>query len=340
MKELSIIVPVYNTEKYIRRCLDSVLVPQALPYIEVIAVNDGSSDSSLAILKEYKEKFSESFVLIDKENGGHGSAINAGLKIASGKYLRILDSDDWFDTPRFLAFLKKLAECDEDLIVTPYTQEYTASGAMYEYSYDFLEDDTVYRAEELEFDTDKTYFTLASSTYKVSLLRECGLTLFEKTFYVDMQYNIYPIPFLHTIRFLDINIYRYFIGRPAQSMSQESLQRHLPNHEKVLKFLVDYYAAFCSKVDENRRRYMGLMIYFMYYTFIDLVCMKMKDRSRAYHTFRSFDLYLKKTAPDLYDWVNDFPYLRATRHLGYLNIRFGTKALVTLLNFLRRFKKH
>ena len=108
MKVLSIIVPVYNTEKYLRRCLDSVLVQEALPYLELIAVNDGSKDHSIDILREYQARFPENVVLIDKENGGHGSAVNAGIDAARGKYLRIVDADDWLDTASLPALLNAL----------------------------------------------------------------------------------------------------------------------------------------------------------------------------------------------------------------------------------------
>lgn len=339
MKALSVIVPVYNTENYLRRCLDSVLVKEALPYFELIAVNDGSKDHSIDILREYQKKFPDNVIVIDKENGGHGSTINAGLKAANGKYLRVLDSDDWFDSYQFVRYLKKLSQCDEDLIITPYTQEYTYTGAKVEYDYKFFKHDQVYEAEKLKFDQTMMYYTLASSSYKVSLLRECGLELFEKTFYVDMQYNIYPIPYLHTVRFLNYEVYRYFMGRPNQSMSQANLMRNLPNHEKVLRFLIEYYARFAGKIDENRQGYMGLMIYFMYYTYIDLVCMKMKDRHAAYRRIKTMDRDLKHTAPDLYRCVADFPYLRASRKLGYLNVWLFNKLFCAGLNLCRRLKR-
>lgn len=338
MKTLSIVVPVYNTEKYLRRCFDSVFVDEALPYFELVAVNDGSKDRSVEIIREYQAKYPENLVFIDKENGGHGSTINAGLEVATGKYFRVLDSDDWFDSCNFIKYVKALERCEEDLIVTPYTQEYTYSGEKVSYNYDFFEHDHVYQAESLEFDETMMYYTMASSSYKLSLLRECGLKLFEKTFYVDMQYNIYPIPFLKTVRFLDYEVYRYFMGRPNQSMSQENLMRNLPNHQKVLNFLVEYYAKYQDSVSENIKDYMGLMIYFMYYTFMDLVCMKMKDRRQAYQIFKEFDQYLKRTTPDLYERVDVFSYLHYSRKLGYINIWMFNKPFVKIENIAKRIK--
>ena len=101
MKTLSVVVPVYNTENYIKRCLDFMLVDEIIDDLEVILVNDGSKDNSIKIMRDYESRFPESVVVVDKENGGHGSTINAGLKIASGKYFRVIDSDDWVNRCRF-----------------------------------------------------------------------------------------------------------------------------------------------------------------------------------------------------------------------------------------------
>ena len=340
MKLLSVVVPVYQTEKYLPRCLDSVLVPEALEDLELIVVNDGSRDGSGDIARRYQERYPDTVVFIDKENGGHGSTINAGLEAATGKYFRVLDSDDWFDTCAFLKYLKALRQCDEDLVVTPYTQEYTYSGDKFSYSYEYLTHNHVYQMEKLRFTEDMMYFTMASSTYKLELLRACGLELFEKTFYVDMQYNIYPIPFLKTVRFLDYEVYRYFMGSPTQSMSQQNLMRNLPQHQKVLEFLVDYYVRYRDQVNVNVRRYMGQMIYFMYYTHMDLVCMKMKNRRQSYLMFKEIDAELKRKAPDLYRRVDSFSYLHYSRKLGYLNIWLFNRPFVRAQNLAKRFFKH
>ena len=93
-KILSIVVPVYNTEKYIKRCLDSIVIDDVIEDIEILIVSDGSKDSAINIAKEYNEKYPKSVIIVEKDNGGHGSTINKGLEIASGKYFRVLDSDD------------------------------------------------------------------------------------------------------------------------------------------------------------------------------------------------------------------------------------------------------
>ena len=336
MKLLSIVIPTYNTERYLARCLDSLLTEEVLKELEVIVVNDGSKDGSLAIAKRYAKRYPRTVTVIDKENGGHGSTINAGLKAAKGRYFRVLDSDDWFDTCNFVKYFRALRQCREDVVITPYTQEYAYNGQRVDYPYAYFKHNRVYQMDELEYDESMVYFTMASSTYRTELLRESGLVLFEKCFYVDMMFNMVPIPYVKTVRFLNYYVYRYFMGSPTQSMSQQNLLRNLPNHERVLNFLIDYYVEHRESVSDNVRNYMGQMIYFMYYTHMDLVCMKLQDRKKAYTMFRNLDESLRDRAPELYIRVDVFPYLRVTRRLHYLNIRMGNKAFVTAMNLAKR----
>lgn len=333
MKLLSIVVPVYNTERYIRRCLDSLLVPETLEDIEVLVVNDGSRDSSAEIAKEYEAKYPDTVKVIDKENGGHGSTINKGLELATGKYFRILDSDDWFDTLAFVRYLKKLKDCDEDIVLTPYYQEYVYNGMQILYEYPGFEFDKTYTFEDVTLEKlGDFYFVLASSSYKTEVLRSAGVQLFEKTFYVDMQYNIMAVRDIKTIRFLDDNIYRYFIGRPTQSMSIESMIRNMPHHERVLKFLVEYYHAHKAEVEEEKRIYMANMIKLMTNTHFHLVSDVWKNRWQAYQLSKGFIKYLKKTDEELYQAAMDYPYIRFGKKLGYLNVLLCNKLYLKVLN--------
>ena len=143
---------------------------------------------------------------------------------------------------------------------------------------------------------------------------------------------------MKTMRFLDYQIYRYFIGRPNQSMSQESLIRNAPQHERVLQFIVDYYVETKDRCVDTQREYMALMFYFMYYSHIDIVCQKFKKRFKAYRMIKKFDKNLKKKAPDLYKKVSAFPYLRWSRRLGYLNVWLFNKPFTKLVDLGRRLR--
>jgi len=335
MKTLSICVPVYNTEAYLRRCLDSLLVPEALDALEVIVVNDGSKDDSPEIAREYRDRFPQTVVFIDKANGGHGSTINAALKAASGRYFRVLDSDDWFDTPAFLHYLEALAHCGEDLIVTPYSQEYTETGESVRYDYGWLEHDRVYGAAELVSDAERLYITMHASTFRTQLLRDCALELFEHCFYVDMQYIFYPLPYLKDYRFLNDSVYRYFIGRPEQSMNPAVFLRNMPQHEKVLRWMIGYYAERRDRLAPEVRDYMAHILYLMFHTHMELVCIRLPDRALAYRSIRDFDAWLRQTAPDLWEKVDAYPYMHYSRKLKFLNVRYFNRLFLRVGALLR-----
>ena len=119
-KILTVIIPTYNMEDYLRYCLDSLLIKENFKQLEVLIINDGSKDSSSAIGHEYEQLYPEVFRVIDKENGNYGSCINRGLKEAKGKYVKILDADDSFHTKHFEAFVSFLVEIDADLILSDF----------------------------------------------------------------------------------------------------------------------------------------------------------------------------------------------------------------------------
>ena len=121
-KILAIVIPTYNMETYLHRCLESVACEDVPNSLELIVVNDGSTDSSLTIMQEYAKKRPDIVKIVNKANGHYGSCVNAALKIATGKYFRILDADDWFDTEQLIQFLEKTKTIDVDLIITPRTE--------------------------------------------------------------------------------------------------------------------------------------------------------------------------------------------------------------------------
>ena len=242
MKILTIVVPVYNTEKYIKRCLDSLDNDKINSKIEVLIVSDGSKDNSIEIAKEYEKRLPNTFKIIEKENGGHGSTINKGLELATGKYFRVLDSDDWVDTKNFVTFIEKLEKQDADLVVTDYTKEFVYEGNSQKMIYTSLEPNKVYDFNNFDLKLlNDEYFVMATSTYKTEVLLKSNLKLMEKTFYVDMQYNIVPISEVNNFVYFDLDIYRYFIGRKDQSVNTNSFVKNHLNHDKVVKYLINYY---------------------------------------------------------------------------------------------------
>ena len=298
---ITLLVPVYNTEKYIRRCIDSVLIDEINDKIEILVISDGSKDGSVEIVKEYAAKYPDTVKLVEKENGGHGSTINKGIELASGKYFRVLDSDDWFDISAFKKFVNLLEKTDCDLVVSDYSEEFIYEHREVPHYHNFLTPGKVYRFDEMKLsEFQGEYFTLATSTYKTDVIREAGVQLDEKTFYVDMEYNIEAITKVYDFVYFDLNLYKYYIGRPEQSISVESTVRHKMDHDKVTRKMVAYYETQRNKVSEVKLKYMRMMNQYMIHTHYTIFCTYDPDKRDAREKIQAFDSFLKETSPELY----------------------------------------
>ena len=331
-KILSVLVPVYNTEKYIRRCLDSVLLSPILKDIEVIVVSDGSKDSSIDIIKnEYLSKYNETIVLVEKENGGHGSTINKGLEVATGKYFKVLDSDDWVNSIDFIEFVKRLKKEDADLVVTNYSQQHVYNQSEIIFRYRGLNENVLYNFDKIDLGIlYGEYFMLATSTYKLEVLKKGNVNLFEKTFYVDMQYNIQAITKVKTFTYYDLDIYRYYIGRKEQSTNVNSLVKNKMHHEKVMKYLLEYYVINKNKMSKNKDKYVRQIIIYMLFTHYTIFCSYDRDYDDAYKKIKDFDEYFKSLDLSLYNEMNKMSLIKANRKTKF-------KCINTKLKFKKKF---
>ena len=300
MKILSVVIPTYNVEKYLRRCLDSLVYDESiLEDLELLIVNDGSKDHSLEIAREYEKKYPKTIVVIDKENGGHGSTINAGLKVAKGKYFRVIDSDDWVNIDEFADYVRSLKKLDSDVVLTNYNKELLFSGKIITFDYQNLEYNKEY--DLLNFDyslLEDNYFFMATSTIKTEKLRKAKLELDEKTFYVDMEFILLPFLQMETMTYLNYNIYRYFIGRADQSVNVSSLVKNRSHHEKVVRRILDFYGTIPT--DEPRREYIEKIVLQLLNTHYIIYCKAKLNDKKDLKEIREFDAFLKEKNPDLY----------------------------------------
>ena len=237
-KLLTIVVPVYKVEPYINKCLDSCLIfktneqgekvidRELMNQMEVIIVNDGTPDQSAEMSREYVKRYPQTFRQIDKENGGHGSAWNVGLKEATGKYLRFLDSDDWLTNLDRL--MEKLALSDADLVFT-HMQRYYADRNCF--SEDKIHDEygVVKPLGTFDFlnNGQPNVFDFWYVTYKKNVLEFDYDVFSEKTMYDDAVLFVLPAIKAKTYICLDFILYSYFIGHAEQSMSQEKKPKNI-----------------------------------------------------------------------------------------------------------------
>ena len=234
-KLLSIVIPTYNMEAYLRRCLDSVTRDDVPSNLELIVVNDGSTDCSFAIMQEYAEKRPDIVNIIDKPNGHYGSCVNAALDAATGKYFRILDADDWFDTDGLIMLLTELSTLNVDLVVTPFIK-HTSNGQK-KISFSELDTTRTYLVTDKEIDkyTGLDTFCMHSMTYKLDLLKECNLKMQEGICYTDIEFVIYPFSKVNSILFFDSILYNYDLTRENQSMDSSVLQKNRDHLYLILK---------------------------------------------------------------------------------------------------------
>ena len=294
MKLLSIVVPTYNMEKYLDRCLMSILSDDSInDLLDVIVVNDGSTDKSLEITKKYKNKYKSNITIIDKQNGGHGSTINAAVSIAQGKYFKVIDADDWVNIDSFGKFVKELSKINSDAIITNYSVEYVFNNSHKQISFDYLPEKRYFSIEDIDLnDIKDDYFSIHSLTYKTSILKENNIKIDEKTYYVDIEYLIFPLKYIDKLYYINIDLYRYFIGRYDQSVSITSLLKHRDDHERVIKAVINEYNLYLKNT--KYEKYALVIITTLLKTHYSLYC-KGKLKNRKYKLeIRRFNKYLKK----------------------------------------------
>lgn len=332
-KVLTIVVPTYNVEKYLDRCILSLTADKdILDMLDIIIVNDGSKDNSLKIAREYEKKFPNCIRVVDKENGGHGSTINRGLKEARGKYFRILDSDDWVNIDDFPKYVKDLSKLDVDIIVTDYTLMKVFDSSEFVVKYN-IEKNKKTKFDDLDLKKlYPNYFGNAAITFKTEKLRKANLYLDEKCFYVDMEYIVLPIKEIDSYIYLDYNIYRYFIGRIDQSVNIDSYVKNRKMHEKVLKRLIDFYEK--EDLTETKHEYVKYIISFMlnsHYSIYTKAKLPSKDCKKE---IKEFDKYLKDNAKDLYTNTNKlFRSIKWNRNTKYLFAQGKRKLFSRLADF-------
>lgn len=333
-KILTIVIPTYNVEKYLDRCLISLLQDESvLDMLDIIIVNDGSKDNSLLIAQKYEKEYPNCVRVIDKENGGHGSTINVGLKEAKGKYFRLLDSDDWFNVDDFPKYVNDLKKIDADLVVTDYMLERVFSNESVEIKYN-VKKNVLTKFDDLDLNSlYPSYFANAASTFKTEKLRKANLYLDEKCFYVDMEYILLPLNEINNYIYLDYSIYRYFFGRMDQSVNIDSFVKNRAMHEKVLKRLIDFYVN--EELSETKHSYLKYILSLLINTHYTIYTKAKLPSKKMLTEIKDFDKYLKGTAPDLYqDTKSKFKSIKWNRNTKYIFAQGKRKLFSRYADFL------
>ena len=243
MKLLSIAIPSYNSESYMRNCIESLL--PGGEEVEIIIVNDGSKDGTAAIADEYAEKYPTIVKAVHQENGGHGEAVNAGLRAATGLYYKVVDSDDWVNKEAYLKILEKLAELVQtnnmvDMLLSNYVYEKEGKKHKKVMQYrSAFPVDKIFTWDDVKFLHVGQYIMMHSVIYRTQMLKECGLELPKHTFYVDNIFIYHPLPYVKKLYYMDVNFYRYYIGREGQSVQEKVMIGRIDQQIRVTKMIID-----------------------------------------------------------------------------------------------------
>lgn len=243
MKLLSVVIPCYNSQDYMRKCIESLLPGGEI--VEILIVNDGSSDSTGEIADEYAKNYPSIVKAIHQVNGGHGEAVNTGIHNATGLYFKVVDSDDWVDGVAYSKILITIQQLvwDQslvDMLLSNYVYEKDGATHKMVMRYDnVLPQERVFNWQEIGLFRKGQYILMHSVIYRLQLLRECGLQLPKHTFYVDNLYAYIPLPYIDRIYYVNVDFYRYYIGRVDQSVNEKVMISRIDQQLKVNKLMVE-----------------------------------------------------------------------------------------------------
>ena len=231
MKLLTVTVPCYNSQDYMKNCIESLL--PGGDRVEIIIIDDGSKDSTGAIADEYAAKYPNIVKVIHQENGGHGEGINQGLKAASGKYFKVVDSDDTLSAD-FPAFLDQLAQCEAqggvDLAVTNYYYVHSDGKGDRSINYaSVLPQGRIFTWDDTKPFRIHQMLTIHSCTFRTEAMRKWGTQLPKHTFYEDNLMVYLTLPHIEKMYYMNADLYRYWIGRPDQSVQQSVMSKRYPH---------------------------------------------------------------------------------------------------------------
>jgi len=268
VKLLSVAIPCYNSESYMRHCIESLL--PGGDEVEILIVDDGSTkDRTAEIADEYERNYPGICRAIHQENGGHGEAVNAGLRNASGIYFKVVDSDDWVDESAYMEILNTLrrfvyGEKTLDMLVSNFVYEKQGSDRKKVMNYrTALPENQLIDWDDVKVFILGQYILMHSVIYRTELLRQCGLELPKHTFYVDNIFVYQPLPHVKTLYYLNVNFYRYFIGRDDQSVNEQVMIGRIDQQIRVTKLMLSYYDVMKIKQRKLRRymvRYLEIMM--------------------------------------------------------------------------------
>lgn len=302
MKVLSFVIPAYNSQAFLDKCVGSMLSPEVLDKLEVVIVNDGSTDDTAWIAEGYCTRYPGVVRLISQENRGHGGALNTGCAAARGKYLKAVDADDWVETENLPEFVRLLERCGSDVVLTHYRTIDIGTGEVRNWrsypeefgrEYGFAAVMSAWRS----FDRSLTYHGI---TYRTEFYQAHSTPLPEQVFYEDHEYAAFPCCRADGVLSLDLFIYDYRVGDVNQSVSSENQLRRIGHTETVIRRMSEEYGT----LPENAgKRYAAMKIKGLVLSFLTTALLADPDRKGGRAQARRVIAGCRAGAPEVYGLV-------------------------------------
>lgn len=321
-KILSVIIPSYNVEMYLPKCLDSLIVRDydLLKLLDVIVVNDGSKDRTSEIAHSFKLKYPDMFRVIDKENGHYGSCINAGLKIAKGYFTKILDADDSFCTESLSALLSELLELVDvaapiDMVLTPYAVVNEGGVISRNIGYD-LNERICYSIDDILPIAPK--IAMHAIAYRTNMIKEMGYRQTEGVSYTDTEWCFMPMTRVKRIRYSNNVVYKYLVGREGQTVGKASTVRNFWMYQDLVARLIGWQTQ--EALSPIHKKYLDIRVEslcgYLYQTIIRWVPIK--------SALKEFDL-LDKTLSRNQEVYNRLSKMTLSKVIQWRYVRFMRK---------------
>ena len=296
--QLTIIVPAYNVERYLHKCLDSMAGRDER--LEILIVDDGSTDRTGEIADKYAARYPGQVRVIHKENGGHGSGINVGAAQARGRYFKVIDADDWIVTENLSAVLDRLAGSDADAAVAGFHEVDMKSGrrAAYPSACDFCGREVDVAELLAVYDAIRDCFSFHGLFYKTAWWCAHDIRLTEGVFYEDQEYAALPFAYLERLLVLPEFFYEYMVGNSNQSVSYQNQVKRIGHIETVLRNMLSFYQQH-TPMGEAREEYFMRRLSVVAMSYFATALVKNRDRTQGGADARRVRAWLEEEAPGL-----------------------------------------
>ena len=338
-KVITFAVPCYNSAAYMDHCVETLLT--AGEDIEIILVDDGSTkDDTPAICDRYAQQYPGIVRAIHQPNGGHGEGVNQGIRNAKGLYYKVVDSDDWLDTDalaKVMDTLRRFAASERpvDLVIANYVYEHVEDDTRKVMKYtNVFPKEKAFTWDQIGRFGVSQYLLMHSVIYRTQLLRDCGLELPKHTFYVDNIFVYQPLPWVKNMYYLDVDLYRYFIGRADQSVNEKVMVTRVDQQLRVTYQMIDSHnlrkvAAEHKKLARYMFNYLAMMMA------ISSIFLTMDGSDQALVKKTQLWAFLRAEDPAVYGRMRRRPLPSFTDLPG----RLGRKLSVSLYRLARKIYK-